>query len=135
MTMRKDEAVDIAYTAKDMTLEQLLEAYERFHAIVENTPAWMPEPSDAFTGKSHAFQRGLHGCIGLATEAAELLDAYKKELYGKNKPIRPDNIREECGDAFFYLFLIMSAYGLNLRAILQDNVVKLANRYIERFET
>lgn len=139
MSMTKDEAVDIAYTAKDMQLEQLLGAYGRFHAIVENTPYWF-DWQDACSNcarnqpKPHAWQRALHGSIGLCTESAELLDAFKKELYGKNRPIRPDNIREECGDVFFYLFLVMSACDIDLRDILADNVVKLANRYIERFD-
>lgn len=139
--MHKDDAVDIAYNAKNMTLEQLLEAYGKFHKIVENTPGWLGgDNAEAYAfgtqqeAKPHDWQRALHGSIGLCTESAELLDAFKKELYGKNKPIRPDNIREECGDVFFYLFLVMSAMGMDLRAILQDNVIKLANRYIERFE-
>lgn len=144
MAMTKDEAVDIAYTVKDMTLEQLLTAYGQFHSIVENTPEWFspcswistknPPPLCDRAGKSHDWQRALHGSIGLCTESAELLDAFKKELYGKNRPLRPDNIREECGDVFFYLFLVMSAMGIDLRTIIQDNVVKLANRYIERFD-
>ena len=86
-------------------------------------------------GKSHNWQRGLHAAIGLCTESAELLDAFKKELYGKNKPLRPENIREECGDVLFYLQLMMDAFGFTLRDILKDNVVKLANRYIDKFET
>lgn len=134
MRMTKDEAVDIAYTAKDMPLEQLLTEYGRFHAIVENTPDWLLGQIEYQAGKPHAWQRALHGSIGLCTESAELLDAFKKELYGKNKPIRPDNIKEECGDVFFYLFLVMSAMDIDLRTILADNVVKLANRYIERFD-
>lgn len=148
MSMTKDEAVDIAYTAKDMPLEQLLTAYGRFHAIVENTPDWMmgqvDGAGDYIAGcpgsKTHEWQRALHGSIGLVTESGELLDAFKKELYGKNKPIRPDNIKEECGDVFFYLFLVMRAlsdmgHAIDLRTILADNVVKLANRYIDRFDT
>ena len=143
MSMTKDDAVNIAYDASTMTLEQLLAAYGRFHSIVENTPNWMPNTSNTAhgavavahsDGKPHDWQRALHGSIGLCTESAELLDAFKKELYGKNRPIRPDNIKEECGDVFFYLFLVMSAMGIDLRAILQDNVIKLANRYIERFD-
>ena len=145
--MKKDEAVDIAYNAKNMSLEQLLEAYGKFHSIVENTPNWFADWSDfadvqasiispdtSIKGKPMQWQRALHGAIGLVTESAEIIDAFKKELYGKNKPLRPDNIKEECGDVFFYLFLVMSAMGIDLRTIIQDNVVKLANRYIERFD-
>lgn len=126
--MHKDQAVDIAYNAENMTLEELLKAYAEFHDIVENTP-------NHFSMKDRSWQQGLHGSIGLCTESAELLDAFKKHAYGKNKPIRPDNIREECGDVFFYLHLVMKAFGLSMHDILRDNVVKLANRYLEKFET
>lgn len=144
MTMTKDEAVDIAYTAKDMTLEQLLEAYAKFQLMVVNTPNHMPDgvvvngetlPLD---GKPMGWQHALHGAMGLVTESSEILDAFKKEMYGKQRPLRPDNIREECGDVFFYLFLVMRGmqelgHDINLRTTIADNVVKLANRYIERF--
>ncbi len=135
--MHKDEAVDIAYNAENMSLAELVLAYGKFHNIVENTPNWMGEGGDTELtryGKTMPFQMSLHGAIGLSTEAAELLDAHKKELYGKNKLMRSDNIREECGDVFFYLHLIMKAHGFTLRDILKDNVVKLANRYIDKFE-
>ncbi len=128
--MHKDQAVDIAYNAENMTLEELLKAYAEFHDIVENTPAHMDIAVTAY----HQ-QRALHGAIGLCTESAEILDAFKKQLYGKNKPLRPDNIREECGDVFFYLHLVMKAFGISLHDIIKDNVVKLANRYIDKLET
>lgn len=125
--MHKDEAIDIAHNADNLTLTELLSAYATFHSIVENTPLHIPD-------KEAQWQRGLHAAIGLSTEAAELLDAHKKELYGKNRPVRPDNIREECGDVYFYLHLIMDAYGITLKDVVRDNVVKLANRYIEKFD-
>jgi NTP pyrophosphatase (non-canonical NTP hydrolase) len=136
--MTKDEAIFIAYEAQNMKLEELLAAYAKFHNIVENTPDWIcgghvAQDNLAGNGKTANWQRGLHGAIGLVTEAAEIMDAHKKELYGKNKPLNPLNIREECGDVFFYLFLVMDAYGISLKDILQDNVVKLANRYMDKF--
>jgi len=125
--MHKDEAMDIAHRVSNMTLDELIVAYGKFHAEVENTPNHMPD-------KSHNWQRGFHAANGLSTEANEILDAHKKELYGKQRPLSPANIREECGDNFFYFYLLMSAYGLTLRDIIADNVSKLANRYIEKFD-
>jgi NTP pyrophosphatase (non-canonical NTP hydrolase) len=155
--MRKDDAVDIAYNAENMTLEQLLEAYAKFQVLVVNTPNHMADWTDMvhmaqtehcvhvsddtpITGKAMGWQHALHGAIGLVTESSEILDAFKKEMYGKNKPLRPDNIREECGDVFFYLALVMRGmrelgHDMDLRAIIKDNVVKLANRYIDKLET
>lgn len=126
--MHKDEAMDIAHRVSDMTLDELIVAYGKFHAEVENTPNYLK------ADKTHNWQRGLHAAIGLSTEAAEILDAHKKELYGKQRPLSSANIREECGDNFFYFYLLMSAYGLTLRDIIADNVSKLANRYIDKFD-
>lgn len=140
--MHKDEAMDIAHRVSDMTLDELLVAYGKFHAQVENTPRhldWCTKVNEhglelIADGKSTDWQRGLHAAIGLSTEAAEILDAHKKELYGKQRPLSPANIREECGDVMFYLHLLMDAYGFTLRDIIADNVSKLANRYIEKFD-
>lgn len=125
--MHKDEAMDIAHRVSDMTLDELIVAYGNFHAEVENTP-------DHVRHKYQGWQRGLHAAIGLSTEAAEILDAHKKELYGKQRPLSSANIREECGDVMFYLHLLMDAYGFTLRDIIADNVSKLANRYIDKFD-
>ena len=133
MTMHKDRAMDIAQGADDLSLGELLEAYAEFQEVVVNTPDWFCA-GESRPGKSIAWQQGLHGAIGLCTEAAEILDAYKKEMYGKQRPIRPDNIKEECGDIIFYLLVVMRAYNISFHDALKDNIVKLANRYIERFE-
>lgn len=137
--MHKDEAMDIAHNAANMSLEELLEAYGKFNKIVTNTPISIADNggfSSAAPGEmySKAFTEGLHGAIGLVTEAAEILDAYKKDMFGKRKPLRPENIKEECGDILFYLTVVMRAYDISLKDIIKDNVVKLANRYIEKFE-
>lgn len=136
--MHKDEAMDIAHRVSDMTLDELIVAYGKFHAQVENTPNHFPKVLDdslvRSEGKATNWQRGLHAAIGLSTEAAEILDAHKKELYGKQRPLSPANIREECGDVMFYLHLLMDAYGFTLRDIIADNVSKLANRYIDKFD-
>lgn len=132
--MHKDEAMDTAHRVSDMTLDELIVAYGKFHKEVENTPAHFSGYEIADANKSHDWQRGLHAAIGLSTEAAEILDAHKKELYGKQRPLSPANIREECGDMMFYLHLLMDAYGFTLRDIIADNVSKLANRYIEKFD-
>ena len=138
--MHKDEAMDIAHHVSDMTLDELIVAYGKFHAEVENTPdhfqCTIASVNNRFVqqpGKAHNWQRGLHAAIGLSTEAAEILDAHKKELYGKQRPLSSANIREECGDVMFYLHLLMDAYGFTLRDIIADNVSKLANRYIDKF--
>lgn len=136
--MHKDEAMHIAQQAHDMTLGELMLSYRKFHDIVCNTATVPAQWDGAMVELSSEFPLGtaelLHGAIGLCTESAEILDALKKNFYGKQKPYSPMNIKEELGDAFFYLFLIMKSQKLTLRDIISDNVVKLANRYIEKFD-
>lgn len=137
MAMHKDEAMQIAFNASTMLMDDLIHAYRAFVLQTENTPMHFGDSfiaQGAPAGRSRGWQRGLHGAIGLSTEAAEILDAYKKDMYGKNRPLSPLNIKEECGDALYYLTLLLDAYGLTLRDVVQDNVIKLANRYIEKFD-
>ena len=141
--MRKDEAMDIAFQADSMSLEQLLAAYGKFQEIVTNTPIAIIVCGEApfvanniLPGEEYSLQytEGLHAAIGLCTEAAEILDAYKKDMFGKRKPISRDNMIEEAGDVFFYLNNHMRAWDITFHDILKDNVKKLANRYIEKLE-
>jgi NTP pyrophosphatase (non-canonical NTP hydrolase) len=137
--MHKDDAMRIAHTAENMSLDQLMAAYIDFHHHVENTPvmelSWFNKDGSLNEELgAYAHNRSLHGAIGLATEAAEILDAHKKEIFGKRRPLSKGNMREECGDVLFYLVLVMDAHGITMRDIVSDNVVKLANRYIEKFD-
>lgn len=142
--MTKDEAMDIAQNADNMGMEDLLIAYFDFNAITENTPQWLGEPGEIiaapnYEGKSRGYQMVLHAAIGLVTESGEFLDNFKKDLYGKNRPMRPDNAKEELGDQFYYMALAIRGlnamgYHIAFKDIIKDNVVKLANRYIEKFE-
>lgn len=112
------------------TMRELLDEYARFHSIVENTPRNLDNSVEHYMG--YGFERILHGAIGLSTEAAEILDPFKKNLYGKRKPLDSAtcaNLREECGDVFFYLWLIMDALDYRFESMLEDNINKLAKRY------
>lgn len=143
--MTYDEAVAIAHSAENVTtsMDELLVSYMKFHALVENTPDWMmgqvDGAGDYIAGcpgsKSRDWQRGLHGAIGLSTESAELLDLFKKELYGKQRALSVSHVREELGDVMFYVMLISRAFDIDLRRVIAENVVKLANRYIEKMSS
>lgn len=124
--MTKDDALRIWMYADKMSLEELLKAYAEFQLQVNKTPNHLPE-------KDARYQNALHAAMGMVTEAGELLDPYKKNLYGKQKPIDMNNLREECGDMFYYLHAFMIANDITLLDILKDNVIKLANRYAENF--
>lgn len=76
----------------------------------------------------------LHGALGVATEAGELLDVIKKNhAYGRE--LDHTNIREEIGDVLWYLALLARATGSSLDSIAEANVAKLRTRYPEKFTT
>lgn len=106
-------------------MNDAINRYKQFVLLVENTPSHMPT-------KQEWAQRGLHAAIGMSTESAEILDVFKKHLYGKEKPITDDtlaNLREECGDMFYYLMLMLHALGYDFNEMLEHNTEKLRKRY------
>lgn len=75
---------------------------------------------------------GLHMAIGIATEAGEVLDVYKKNLaYGKDLDVV--NIKEELGDLMWYAVNLCTLLGADMRELLDTNVAKLRLRYPEGF--
>jgi len=72
------------------------------------------------------------GIIGIATEAGELLDALKKKMF-QQRPYDITNLKEECGDLYFYFTELMSAIDTNLIEIMEMNRAKLAHRYKDTF--
>jgi NTP pyrophosphatase (non-canonical NTP hydrolase) len=77
-------------------------------------------------------QRLLHGGIGLATEAGEMLDALKKHIfYGKE--LDKVNLREEMGDIFWYCAIIADQLEVDFQEVMERNITKLKARYGERF--
>ena len=74
----------------------------------------------------------LHMVLGMQTEVAEIADAYKKHIAYK-KPIDYVNIKEELGDAMWYIANLCNIHGWDLRDILATNIAKLEARYPEKF--
>lgn len=73
----------------------------------------------------------LHGAVGISGEAGENLDAIKK-CWIYNKPLDEAviaNIREECGDALFYIQHICNVLGVNIELLIVENMQKLTKRY------
>lgn len=74
----------------------------------------------------------LHAVIGLATEAGELLDPFKKAMfYGKTVDLV--NTDEEIGDILWYVAIYLNARGLTFEQVMQQNIDKLRVRYPEKF--
>jgi NTP pyrophosphatase (non-canonical NTP hydrolase) len=73
----------------------------------------------------------LHGAVGVSGEAGELLDAIKK-CWIYNKPLTKEvetNLREECGDALFYIQHICNVLNCTIDQLIDENIRKLTKRY------
>lgn len=75
--------------------------------------------------------RLLHGAIGLATEAGELLDQVKKHVY-YGKPLDRANVLEECCDTLWYVVLALDSQGFTLEQAMGTLKDKLEQRYAQR---
>jgi len=79
-------------------------------------------------------QQTMHGVIGLAGEAGELLDAIKKPMfYGQDPNII--NIKEEVGDCLWYIAQICRSQGWTFEEMMDENIAKLKLRYPNKFTT
>lgn len=70
----------------------------------------------------------MYNIVGLSTEVAEILDIHRKEQwYGK--PFDKDHVREEIGDAMWYLSNLIRMHGLTFQEVLGANRAKIEARY------
>lgn len=71
----------------------------------------------------------LHMAIGIAGEAAELLDAIRKyALLGE--PLDEGNAVEELGDIEFYMEGLRQGLAVSREVVLMANIHKLSKRYV-----
>lgn len=69
--------------------------------------------------------------LGLAGEAGEVADKWKKILAYKNAQITAEDLKEiekELGDVLWYMAVFADNLGLKLDAIAAANLAKLADR-------
>lgn len=108
---------------KDELNQETLTAYENEIVLgLESTPD---------IKYSHQILRIDHAISGLVTEVGELQDTIKRfKQYGK--PIDWNNVREEIGDIFWYLTLLIVACGFNLWEVIKVNRKKIETRYPDK---
>ena len=75
--------------------------------------------------------RLLHAAVGVASEAAELMQAVIDHVCGG--PIDKANLLEEGGDLCWYIAEMLNATGQTFSTMLQANIEKLAARYPDGF--
>lgn len=74
----------------------------------------------------------IHGILGLATEAGELLEGLRNAYNGQG--VDAVNVREESGDAKWYLAILANAFGREWREDEQVNIAKLKLRFPDKFK-
>ncbi len=88
--------------------------------------------TDAPLSDGYSRLHAVHMCMGIVTEAGELLDIYKKNL-AYNKPIDVANEKEEIGDLMWYIANHCTNRGFDLNEILATNIAKLKARFPHKF--
>lgn len=74
----------------------------------------------------------IHGVIGVFTEAGELLEALRDGF--NNGKMDHVNIREEIGDLFWYVAILLNETGGTFEDAMQINIAKLKARFPDKFE-
>lgn len=102
-------------------------------APVENaaTLAKFPEWLSSNPEDDAAAVNIIHGIIGKATEAGELLEALSASAEGQT--FDETNALEEVGDGFWYDALLLAAIGSNFGEAQRVNITKLRYRFPQKF--
>lgn len=100
--------------------------YKEYQEQSSRTFAYRKEPLDTDITDE------LHCVIGMSTEVAELMDAFKKRIF-YGKVFDEVNSKEEIGDIMWYISNYCRLKGYDLEEIMQTNINKLKIRYPERF--
>jgi NTP pyrophosphatase (non-canonical NTP hydrolase) len=77
-------------------------------------------------------RRLVHGLIGAATEAGELLEAIVKAIDNK-EPLDKVNLIEEIGDGLWYAAAVMRVCNTDFASVQQINIDKLKKRFPNGF--
>lgn len=75
----------------------------------------------------------LHAVLGLTGEAGELAGAIERYAYYQ-QPLDHTNIKEEIGDALWYLAELCSAFNWTMEEVMGANIKKLKTRFPDKFD-
>jgi len=95
---------------------------------LENLPVQI-----GLTGKTIAEStRLIHGIIGIATEAGELLEALLSSIENETE-LDVVNLCEEVGDTLWYQAAILRVAGTTFEKVGETNIAKLRERFGDKF--
>jgi len=92
------------------------------------------ESAAATANSTLGTMRPVVACMGLAGEAGEFVDEYKK-VVGHGHPIDEAKLKKELGDVAWYIAELCTAHGWCMDEVLSANIQKLKTRYPEKFTT
>ena len=105
-----------------------LNEYQKLAARTAKT-AEMYEAEGAHAPKS---VRQTVAALGLAGEAGEFVDLYKKVI-GHGQALDAERMQKELGDVLWYAAELCTAHGWSLEDVAAGNIKKLRTRYPEKF--
>ncbi|QYW06506.1 putative nucleotide pyrophosphohydrolase [Pseudomonas phage UAntarctica] len=82
--------------------------------------------AEAFEGLDAEKMHLLHMAVGLAGEASEMLEAVLKHILGGE--LDADNVREEAGDATFYIVGLLNSIETDMNEATTANKAKLLGK-------
>lgn len=77
-------------------------------------------------------QRLIHGVLGIATEAVELVEMLFQRLTDQ-EPVDEIHLFEELGDVEWYMAILRDEFGFIQKAIQERNIAKLRARFPDKF--
>lgn len=104
--------------------------YQNIASAGGATLAELPLDVAASQGYENAVKL-IHGIIGVATEAGELLEALLKAIDGEELDVV--NVSEELGDVFWYAAAILRVKGGSFSETQAQNIAKLRKRFPDGF--
>ena len=120
---------------------KLLDDYQRQACRTLNEEGrqfFFQPPASGELSEIETFNRNidlLHAALGAAGEIGELIDTIKKAMF-YGVPLDIANIREEAGDALWYIAgPLCRALDCKLSELATENIAKLKKRYPNKFTT
>lgn len=89
---------------------------------------------DSVAVKGEDDVRLLHTVMGISTEAGEVLDILKKDIF-YNREFDRIHFLKELGDVMWYVAMAADIVDSSLEEVMQMNIDKLRARYPEKFTT
>ena len=72
--------------------------------------------------------------LGMNGEIGEVTDLLKKYLWHRNgKPLDVEKVKDEMGDVFWYISILLSTLGLTFEDVMQASTDKLRARHPDGF--